>query len=180
MKKSLLILCLSGLYSCSSLQTGDRDNQPGFYPPVASKIILHQPLKVLADRAGLYLQNGENKGGAHSRFEPFCYIRFFNVKQMPRAIQADTFIVKSIRTETRLVAYNRPLSAPFQHIAYRLVDSTPSDILEVVTMRISSLNQPEVYLLECGGVENDPASVEPPTINEIRRAMGNLMTLQMP
>lgn len=179
MKNLLLIICLSGLYSCSSLQTGDRDNQPGYYPAPGSKITLHQPLKVLADRAGLYIQNGENKGGAHSRFEPFCYIRFLNVEQRPRTILADTFVVQSSRIETRLVASNQPDLAPFRHIAYRLVDNSPSDILEVVTMRIHSAKQPGVYLLECGGVEDHPANVEPPTINEIRRAMGRIMSLQM-
>lgn len=179
MKKLLFILCLTGLYSCSSLQTGNRNDQPGYYPHAGSKITLHQPIKVLADRAGLYIQNGENKGGAHSRFEPFCYIRFLNVKQNPRTIQADTFVVKSSRIETRLVASNKPVLTPYRHIVYRLVDNSPSDILEVVTMRIHSAKQPEVYLLECGGVEDHPANVEPPTINEIRQAMGSIMSLQL-
>lgn len=180
MKFLFLIICLLALSSCSTWSTGDRENLLGYYPPAASKIILHKPLKVRADRAGLYIQDGQNKGGAHSRFEPFCYIRFVNVKQAPRVIQPDIFYVSSSHLEARLVASRNQFQTPYRTISYRLIDDTPSDIVEVVTMRIVSAKQPSVYLLECGGVENAPAELEPPTITDIRRAMGNLMTLQLP
>lgn len=179
MKYLLLIFSLAGLYSCSSLQAGDRESWLGYYPPVGSKIIIHKPLKVLSDKAGLYIQDGQNRGGAHSRFAPFCYIRYVDVKQSPRMIQADTFTVKSSRIETRLIVKNNPIPSPFRLATYRLVDNTPSDVVEVVTMRIYSVNQPNVYLLECGGVENSPAEVEPPTVADIRKAMGNIMTLKL-
>ncbi len=147
------------------------------YPSVDSKLVLMRTLVVLPGKAGLYIQNGLNRGGKHSRFEPFCYIRFRNVAASRRNIVPDTFIVKSSRVEMRLIAdqgfirSNKP--------SFRLVDSTPSDILEVVTMRLYSAKNPKVYLIECGGVENSPAEVEPPTIADIRNALGNIMALKL-
>lgn len=179
MKHLIFILSLAGLYSCSSLYDGGNYGEVGYYPPVASKIIINKPLMVLPDKAGFYIQDGQHKGGAHSRFAPYCYIRYVDVKQSSRMIQADTFVVKSSRIETRLIVENKLKRLPYQTVSYRLVDSTPSDIVEVVSMRIYSPNQPDVYLLECGGVEAHPAEVEPPTISDIRRAMGNLMTLNL-
>jgi hypothetical protein len=57
------------------------------------------------------------------------------------------------------------------------VDSTPSDILEVLSMRVYSPKNPGVYLLECGGVENSPSEVEPPTRADIRKALGDILRL---
>lgn len=181
MNKLILLFCVSFLFpACSSRQTGNLEHRVGYYPPILSKIILKQTLNVGADKAGLYIQDGQTKGSSHSRFKPFCYIRFLNVKQTPRTIQPDTFTIKSSRIETRLIAKNKPFSTPYGMISYRLADSTPSDILEVITMRIVSAKQPSVYLLECGGVENSPSQVEPPTIANMRSAMGNIMSLQLP
>jgi len=179
MKKLLLTISTITLASCSTNQTGNLENRLGYYPPVLSKVILKQPLKVESDKAGLYIQDGQANGSSHSRFKPFCYIRFVNVKQTPRTIQPGTFTIKSSRIETRLITKNKPFSTPYGIISYRLADSTPSDILEVITMRIVSVKQPNVYLLECGGVENSPSQVEPPTIADIRQAMGSIMSLQL-
>ncbi len=180
MKKYLLIIFAITLVSCSTHQTGNLENRLGYYPPVSSKIILKQVLKVGVDKAGLYIQDGEVTGNSHSRFKPFCYIRFVNVKQNGGTIKPDTFIIKNSRIETRLIAKHKPILTPYGLITYRLADSTPSDILEVITMRIVSAKQPTVYLLECGGVENSPSQVEPPTMAELRQAMGNIMSLKLP
>jgi len=178
MKKILFVFFILLITACSSRLTSfNLENSLGYYPPVSSKIILKQALKINADKAGLYIQEGQIKGSSHSRFKPFCYIRFLDVEQVSRTIQPDTFTIKSSRIETRLIAKNKTFSTPYGVINYRLADSTPSDILEVITMKIVSEKQPDVYLLECGGVENSPSQVEPPTIADMRQAMGSIMSL---
>ncbi len=171
----LLVTVLAGLTSCST----SRIHQQNAYPTAGTKIVLHKSLSVLPDRAGLFIQNGENKGGNHNRFEPFCYIRFHNVSDEKRTIKADTFEVINSRIETRLIARNtKPLAPPYNNVSFRLVDSTPSDILEVLTMQIRSKSQPNIHLLECGGIENSPSEVEPPTPEDVKTAMGSIMTFQ--
>ena len=171
-----LLGLFSGITGCSSNHT---IHSSYAYPPIDSKLFLTRSLHIMPGKAGLYIQNGQNKGGKHSRFEPFCYMRFRNVAATKREIVADTFIVKSSRVEMRLIAGNQlPDQLVFRKVSYRLIDSTPSDILEVVSMRVHSIKNPGVYLLECGGVENSPSEVEPPTLSDIRKALGHIMRLE--
>lgn len=179
---SLIVLSLLVLTACSSNYSGSAYN----YPPAGTKLILKQTLTVLPGRAGLYIQDGLDKAGKHSRFKPFCTIRFRNVAAASRHIVPDIFIVKNSRVEMRLIAANslqqrqQEQQRLFRTVSYRLVDSTPSDILEVVTMRVHSPKNPGVFLMECGGVENSPSEVEPPTLGDIRMALGEIMSLQLP
>ena len=180
---TVLYYCLLGLFSVgfTGCSANNNLNSAYAYPPVGSKLVLTRTLEVLPGRAGLYIQNGKNKAGKHSRFEPFCYLRFRNVAVAARKIVADTFVVKSSRVEMRLIAGSQlPTQPVFRKVYYRLVDSTPSDILEVVSMRVYSPKNPGVYLLECGGVENSPSEVEPPTLSDIRKTLGDIMKLKIP
>ena len=47
-------------------------------------------------------------------------------------------------------------------------------------MRLSSAEQPDVYRLVCRGGEDNPADAIPPSIQEMRRALGDYATLQLP
>ncbi len=72
----LLFGLISGLTGCSF----NKDIHSAYaYPPIGSRFLLTKALDVLPGKAGLYIQNGQNKGGKHNRFEPFCYIRFRHV-----------------------------------------------------------------------------------------------------
>jgi hypothetical protein len=54
------------------------------------------------------------------------------------------------------------------------------DLIYVIYMRLSSEEQPDVLNITCGGSTDDPSAVVPPSIDGIRSALGELVSLLLP
>ena len=184
-----LLFCFSMISAtgCSSNSLDNTDpSNPWFYPQAGAKLVLHQRLIIKPDTAALYIQQGKLTGGKHSRFDPYCKIRVRNVMDTMRTIYPDTFTVTRSGRHTELVAGLSGLYIPLDvnlfrpTLAFSVSSSdAPSDITETVIMSLSSPKQPNVLNLVCGGVEDHPANAEPPTFQEIKSALGNIMSFKI-
>ncbi len=171
-----LILFSSGC----SWNPGDASGNPYYYPRAGSKIVLNQRLSIRPDTASVSFQYGKITT-SYSRFDPYCKIRVRDVRPVTQTIMPDTFTVTSSGYHTEFIAglsgLSIPLSSPL-HSRWRVTVSGdgPSDITETVQMTLSSPQQPQVLSLICGGAENHPAEAEPPTMAEMKQAVGSIMS----
>ncbi len=177
----LLVLSSTGACSWDLSDPG----KAWYYPRAGSKLVLHERLIIKPDTAALYIQHGKITGSKHSRFDPYCKIRVRDVRNARQHINPDTFTITHSGRHTELVAgltgLHFPLGSP-SRTSFRLKISSsdgPSDITETIQMGLSSIKQPNVISLVCGGVEDHPANAEAPTYAEMKDALGNIMSLKI-
>ena len=183
MKPFIIYLLLLSIASCS-WDLND-PSKAWYYPRAGSTLTLHQRLTLNPDTAALYIQHGKITGSKHSRFDPYCKIRVRNPKHTRQYINPDTFTITHSGRHTQFVASLTGFSLPLGNntspaIHWHVSGSDgPSDITETIQMGLTSVKQPEVLYLVCGGVENHPADAEPPTYAEIKEALGKIMSLNI-
>lgn len=147
---------------------------------------LHRTLTIPPGEAGIYLQDGDTSTGAYDRFEPFCELHVWSFNdRTAQTIQPGAFTITRSRGNMRLVSqqpHKLAWAGSGNREMLRLAtgDDAPSLTTLTVEMRLSSRRQPNVYQLECGGIEEEPALVLPPTLADIRRSLGSIMTLSLP
>jgi hypothetical protein len=189
--KNYLFTLLIAIITTSCAINNNNPKQSWYYPQAGSRIILHQKITIPANSGSVYIQHGKITGGAHSRFHPYCKIRIRSVKNTRQFIQPDTFNVTHSTRQMELVADRGIKVAALGNTASGLgigigvnigfgSSHAPSDIVETVRMTLHSASQPGVMNLVCGGAEDHPANAEPPTLAEIREALGKIITVRLP
>ncbi len=175
MAGSLPAVLVAGLLaSCvSGPQTTD---SPFFQPPVHSTLVVHEAIKIPAGRASVFLQGGRWSGGGFNHYEPHCLLRVRDVSDAPQWVQPDRFdIVRVVRDQPFVIA----LQAPGYASDGSGDTGIPVDLISVVEMTLHSIVQPHVLSLACGGSTADPSDVVPPSIDEMRAALGSMASLEI-
>ena len=145
--------------------------------------VLHQPVTIPAERSSLVIQDGEVIHGGASRYRPFCELIVDRLVDRPLLIEPDHFTIEQVRGQTR---FTRRDAVPIRLAvlaSFRLAssgdDSLPPDVTETWRMRLHSPRQPHVILLICGGEEDNLERLaEPPTLAQMRAALGSVASLQ--
>ncbi len=154
-------------------------NSPFYQPPVNSRFQIHQPITIPADRASVFIQEGKTRGGSFNHFIPHCRLEVRHVGEKPQVVQPGKFTVTKVHRELPPVVALKPV-----HYADSGASSGDSgvsmDLIYVIYMRLSSEEQPNVLNITCGGSTDDPSAVAPPSIEDIRKTLGSLASLQLP
>lgn len=168
----LLITLLSQITSCSTPVVKDPDSQ--FYSIQAgSELILHKPVKVHANTARTFFQNGNITAEKNLNiYYPYCSITIKSIASISRTIKATTFqIYKVIDDEEEA-------SLVIKYAARNLMSHTdgPTIIGQASYYYLKSIDEPDVASLEC--IQwGDPFYVKYVSINEIRLALGEYFSL---
>ncbi len=144
-------------------------------------LILHQPVEIPGGRSSVIIQQGEVISGGRNRYAPFCELVVDKLAETPRTIRADVFMIKRVGGQIRYGDRHRNGALQLAALdSFVLASgSLPPDITETWRMRLISTRQPDVILLVCGGVErNMGEQVDPPTLAQIRAALGSVATLR--
>lgn len=174
------VLLLGG---CVTQYQGD-EKSPYFVVPVGSTVKLNQELAIPADEVGVYFQGGKVTPKVQlDLYRPHCRLEVRERLVHAQVVKPDTFRVARA-TQELLHSVQLPvlLAAKGSMWAGRrglYASDSPGPELYATRLSLRSATQPHVLYLTCGHLEGEPVQARHLTIEEIRRALGHIFTLQL-
>lgn len=168
--------------ACVSHPPAD-SSSPNYSIPVGTVVVVHQTMPLPAETYTVYLQNGVWGIRGFNRFEPHCQLDAKGVSDGNLTIEPGRYIVERVIYKTPIHVQRKPVLVASLGNISRLAgrdDDGPSDVINVVEMRFQQFSGSRAWRLTCGGAQDTPASAEPPTVAEIRTALGNQASLVLP
>jgi len=180
MKRLLYCLPLVGsLLGCAGADRPDPDS-PFWLPPVGTLVDLHQALTVPPPAARLFVQRGElTSSGGHDQYYPSCNFELEKISEQPQVIEPGRFSV--VRVWGQQGDYVQQL--PGRQAGALLADNQDAGstmVIHQVHMRLASKQQPDVRNLSCRGGLDDPWLARPPSVDEMREALGEIADIVLP
>ena len=168
----LIATLLSLIASCSTTVIKDPDSQ--FYSIQAgSKLILHKPVKIRANTARTFFQNGNITTEKNLNiYYPHCSITTTSIMKISRTIKPATFQIYKV------VDDEEEASLVIKYAARNLMSYTdgPTIIGQASYYYLKSNDEPDVVTLEC--IQwGDPFYIKYVSINDIRVALGEYFSL---
>ncbi|MBL3599830.1 MAG: hypothetical protein JMN25_08165 [gamma proteobacterium endosymbiont of Lamellibrachia anaximandri] len=173
-----VLLLLAGCAGFDRVSGGELDVYG--MPSVGTTIVLKESLFVPAGQTRVYLQGGAVVSKAKmDRYLPNCNFEIQSLSEDAQEIRPESFIVSRLQREmAQVVMLDAPLMVAGLNLAG--LDGGVPMIFRGVHMWISSDLQPEVMRLTCRGVLEDMIWARPPSIREMRTAMGEKAEIILP
>lgn len=158
---------------------------PYYQPPANSRLVLNQPIEIPPDSATVRFQFGKIVGGVNE-FEPNCVFELTTIRETAQRVEPDTFTVTKVRSGSSLRNSMRQNQPGLMHARFVSDDTGggPIRYFYKTEMFLHSARQPNVLMLTCQHAwETGSSSLEyqrPPTVAEMRQALGAYFTLQLP
>jgi hypothetical protein len=171
----LLPLVLAG---CATAPAGP--DSPWALPPEGSALQLHQSIRVAAGRTRSFLQQGRSlPGGGINQLEASCNLEVRTLEEQPRSIEPDRFRILGTRRQVETVVQGPAGPAgSFRRVGLLGGGDSPPDVMHVIHFNLQSERQPDVMRLTCRGALDAPWRAQPPSLNEIREALGGIATFE--
>ncbi len=172
------------LAACQTTSYEGDENSPFYVVPVGARLILNRAITVPANDAGVYIQNGEvarSFWGVKSHY-PYCALDMRKRLEMPQTVRPDEFTITRVSQETVYSVradFTRLARLPFVHVADVDQGDGASYQIYATIMTLRSERQPDVLRLTCAQWQYPPLQ-QHVTINEMRKALGSLLTLRLP
>lgn len=178
MRKILLLCCVAFLWSCNTPMDYGQDS-PYYRFPENGRLVLNHALEIPANWATVRLQSGKIVAfGQVQEQEPHCIVEMDTVRSEPQRIEPDTFnIVRVQRSISQLAG-----ASGFFIRAAHASDTQPTQMFYRTTFILKSDKQPWVLRMACQS-DQYAAGIGIPrqlSVPEIRRALGNILTLELP
>jgi hypothetical protein len=173
MRRSVTLALLLLLGACRATSYVGNEDSPYYPVPAGSKLTLHSEIAIPANQAGVFLQGGQILPFSQvNPYHPHCKFELRRPRASPQPVAPDEFtITRTVQEITHSVR------ADYRHLARR--DDGGSSVRTYATrMDLRSEKQPDVFRLTCGQWEYPPFERHV-TINEIRKALGNLISLKL-
>lgn len=181
MKKALIFLLALGLWGCDTSRSYGPET-PYYRFPAGSRLVLNQALEIPANWASVRIQNGRVVPFGHVQEQlPHCIFEIDTVRETPQRVEPDSFgIVKVVRSESTLAVAS---SGFFFSVGNASSDfGGPAQMFYKTIFTLHSARQPGVLRMTCQS-DQYAAGVGIPrhlTVSEIRQALGDLFTLELP
>ena len=184
MKSCRSILLLAGAFTLAACQTTYEGNEdsPYYVVPPGTPLLLKQPLTIPPEQVSVWLQDGRVIDANDARvYYPHC--KFEVRERLPTAqtVAPDEFIVTRV---TQSLMHTVRMPEPSERMVARVGVSIgmgtngPSVETFATRMNLGSDRQPNVMRLTCGRWAY-PYDGEHLSINEIRRALGDVFDLRL-
>ncbi|MCU7886050.1 MAG: hypothetical protein KZQ82_17815 [Candidatus Thiodiazotropha sp. (ex Lucinoma annulata)] len=174
MRWVLLMLLLTGC-SQSYLVSSDLD-YPYNLPPVGSQLMLKRSVTIQPGTTRTFLQQGTSMAlSEFDRYVANCNFEISNLADSPQKIETDTFVIKKVQRVMEQVVYQQILGGGNITVSYE--DYGSSLITLGYHLWLDSARQPDVMRLTCRGAFNDRWGADPPSIREVREALGDFAEL---
>lgn len=175
----LLALLLMGCAS-STMIAKDPGN-PYYLPPAGSKIQLNQPITVPSGATRIFIQRGQLvEKMTFDRYVPSCNFEVSTLTDRPQIIDPETFLVVRVQQEmSEVVQLESPVQVASLNLA-RIFDSGLPMVTHSVHLWIGSDLQPNLRRLTCRGAFDDMPKAYPPSIAEMRAALGKIAEIILP
>lgn len=169
----LAAVSLSGCLSGNEVREEYGKNQ--FIDLQGGQLELKTAIQVPAERARVFLQNGEVGGGVDD-YQPQCNFEIHSVLHQGVTIAPDVFEIARVQQVLAPVVLAQPI-----RVADGMDGDGPSALFAGYHLWLNSPLQPEVMRLTCYGTFAEPGpDLQPPTVKEIRKVLGSLAELRYP
>ncbi len=162
------------LSACQSVDTRN-ENSPYSQIPAGATLILNKNIDIPADKAAVYIQNGQLlfASGQIHEYDPHCKLEMRAIKGTPQPVKADRFTVTRVRQES--------VFGMAESIQLADAGGSPSPAQEMYStlLDLRSDRQPEVFRLTCQRWE-DRYRALPLSVAQIRGTLSDLFTLKLP
>jgi len=179
-----LIAGLGLLSACTAALVTDPSAR-NYVPTPGSTVTVKQRIEVPGGQTRIFLQHGKliTKPSQLDHYWANCNFEINTLEETSRYIEAGVYTVtRTTRQEKEVVLQQT------KHIQLAAMGS--SGLLargdghgmrfEEVKMRLESAQPSDIRDLACRGVLTDPVLVEPPTLAEIRQALGSYASIAVP
>ena len=179
MNKSIITAVFAlALGGCQQSSTVRETSSGSFQQLQGANLVLNQPIRVSAGKARVFVQDGEVRSGYNS-YKPHCGFEIKSVKHDGFVIDSDTFVVSRVQGSVQEVVSAEPVRvAAFGMIGGIGGGGGSASYYSGYHFWLSSEDQPEVRRMSCFGVFAQPFELYPPTLEEIRFALGAVATLK--
>jgi hypothetical protein len=191
-KRWIVLSVIVLLAGCPSAYIDGVPNErsPYFQLPVGSELILEKEVAVPAGDDQLYFQNGRTMDWRRvDIYRPHCALKVDSKMDADRSIHPDRFTLTQSSTER----FFRRVHSPGPHPGVRMAGFDPAITpaadfdrdgrmdyeVTAVVMELRSARQPQVREMICAdwGLPQDRLHI---TVQNIRRALGDFFTIQLP
>ena len=180
-----LVAGLGLLSACTAGLVTD-PNALNYVPTPGSKVTIKQRIEVPAGQTRIFLQRGEliKKPSGLDLYWPNCNFEVNTLEETARYIEPGVYTVTRTTRQEREVVQSQPERIQLASLGMGGVlargSDGPSMRFEVVTMHLQSAQPSDIRNLACRGVQTDPVWVRPPTLAEIREALGDHASISVP
>lgn len=140
-------------------------------------LVLNQEIRVPPGKARVFLQDGAVTAGFDS-YRIHCAFEINSVEHDGVAIKPGTFVVSRVQQTVQQVVMAEPLQLASLSLGIGMWSGGSASYYSGYHFWLTSQNQPEVRRMTCFGVFAQPYELYPPTVEEIRYALGTIATLQ--
>lgn len=143
-------------------------------------LVLHEDVVIRPGRTRVFFQEGELQGGVNE-LKPHCELSVRSLSQAPQSITADHFIITRVTGSIDdIVSSDRILLASSGNTLLGLGGDSdgPGRVMHVLKMHLHSEKQPNVTYFSCTGVTDEPYFAQDPTLQDIRVAIGDYISLE--
>ena len=179
-----LIGGLGILSACNAALVTD-PNARNYVPTPGSTVTVKQRIEVPAGQTRIFLQRGKliTKPSRLDHYWPNCNFEINTLEETSRYIEAGVYTVTRTTRQEKEVVFHQPDRIKLAAVGLGGVMARgdgPAMRFEEVKMRLESAQPSDIRDLACRGVLTDPVLVEPPTLAEIRQALGKYASIAVP
>lgn len=142
-----------------------------------ARLVLNQPIRVPPGKARVFVQDGA-VGGWFNSYKTHCAFEIKSVRHDGVVIDPDTFVVSKVQRSVQEVVRAEPVRVAALWLVEGMGGGGSSSYYSGYHFWLSSESQPEVRRMSCFGVFAQPYELYPPTVEEIRDALGSVATLE--
>jgi hypothetical protein len=178
-----LVLVVASAGCTTILAPAPDPSSPFYRVPEGSVVELRQALEVRPGTTRTWLQFGQALGGRFDRYAPNCNFEIWTIDhERSQHILPGDFVVRRVQNVREEVVR---ADAPLRLAAWRLAEGGidgggPSMVYEGYHLWLENPQQRDVRRLTCRGAFADPWEAYPPSIDEMRAALGKIATLRLP
>jgi hypothetical protein len=177
MTAAFVALVLSG---CALFEVEPDTASPFYAVPEGSVLELHQPITILPGTTRVWLQRGRVAAG-QDWWYPACNLEVNTLdRERAQTVVPGRFGVVRVQWLEYAELKTTPVAA--MPVALR-ADYNGGSVTWIwlgYHLWLSSAEQPDVRQLTCVGVYSLPFEARPPSIDQIREALGTVATLHLP
>ena len=155
-----------------------------YVPSPGSTVTVPQRIEVPGGQTRIFFQRGEivKKASGLDLYKANCNFEINTLAETPRYIEAGSYTVTRTTRQEREVVLFKPRQYASLAIDGMVSkgDDGPGMYFEEVRMTLRADQQSDIRELACRGVMTDPGWVEPPTLAEIREALGKHASIKVP
>ncbi|MGB5568271.1 MAG: hypothetical protein WBM71_04675 [Sedimenticolaceae bacterium] len=182
---SILVLSVWFLGACEKSMPVRESPSGSFQQLQGASLILKEPLEISADEARVFVQDGKatnrsgrGTGGDFDQYKAHCGFEIQSVSHQGFIIQPGRFTITRVQGSLQSVVMAGRVRVAGLQLAGGVDAPGGNAYHEGYHFWLASETQPEVMRMSCYGAYIDSASMAPPSLQDIRLALGAIAQIE--